>query len=734
MAQVERRGPGGAALREAVTLHRAGQLEAAAALYAEVLATQPRHPDALHLSGVLAHQQGRHQEAVAAITRAIEAAPAVPEFHHARGVAARALGDLAAAAADFAKATALNPKYLEAWVNDGITQLQRDKPAAALSSFRHAAALAPGSAEVQAYLGTAQLRTGALEAAVTALKRAVALDPNFAEAHYNLGIAHDRRGDAAAAEAAWRRSLEANPFYLKPWNNLGVLLHKQGRIAEARAGFERALSQAGPEARDTAELWNNFANVLDEQGAIDLALQAYARAVRLEPEDARFQLNCGAALLTVGKLPEALDHIGKARALDPAYATAASCELMARLYASTDAKEPLAAATAWAKGLTLPPPVPHKNPRDPERRLRLGYVSPDFFRHAVANFIAPVLAAHDRDAVEVFCYAEVKTPDAVTERLRRLVGPDHWCDTNDLSDEAMAAQVRADGIDVLIDLAGHTVGSRLPVFARKAAPIQATWIGYPATTGLSQIDWRITDPLADPPGLTEDHYSETLLRLPGGFNCYTPIDDPPPVSPLPADTNGHVTFGCFNHAAKIRGETLELWAELLKAVPDSRLCLKHRGFNLPPLVAECRQTFERHGVPAARLDLVGFLDGARRHLAAYERIDVALDSFPYNGTTTTCEALWMGVPVVTLAGSTHMSRVGVSLLTRAGLPELIAETRSAYLKIAARLATDRARLRTLRQELRARIAVSSVCDAPRVTRELETALRQTWRDWCRAAP
>jgi predicted O-linked N-acetylglucosamine transferase (SPINDLY family) len=729
-AEMRRRGAG--ALQEAVKLHRAGQLEAAAALYAEALAADAKHPDALHLSGVLAHQQGRHAEAIAAITRAIETAPSVPEFYQARGVAYRAAGDIPAAEADFGRAAGLNPKYLEAWVNLGIARLQREDPPAALQAFQQAVQLAPNVAEVQGYFGTAQLRAGAIDAAITALKRAVALDRNFTEAYYNLGIAYDRRGEVKAAEAAWRRSIEANPFYLKPWNNLGVLLHKQGRAAEARACFERALSQAGPDAKDTAELWNNLANVLDEQGLVDAALQAYQRAVTLRPDDARFHLGFGGALLTVGKLDEAFVHITRARELDPALALAAECGLMGLLYVSEDAKAPLAAATAWANSLVLPPAVGHANSRDPDRRLRVGYVSPDFFHHPVANFIAPVLAAHDRSTVEVFCYAEVKAPDAVTERLRRLVeSADHWRDTTGMSDESLASAIRADGIDILIDLAGHTVGGRLLTFARKPAPVQATWLGYPATTGLTQIDWRITDPLADPPGLTEDQYSEKLLRLPTGFNCYQPIDDMPAVAPLPSDANGYVTFGCFNHAAKIRDKTLDVWAELLKSVPDARLCLKHRGFSLPSTVAEYRYGFERRGVAATRVDLISFIDDPRRHLAAYDRVDIALDPFPYNGTTTTCEALWMGVPVVALAGDTHMSRVGVSLLTRGGLPELVADRPAQYVEIAARLAADRERLRGLRRDLRDRIAGSPVCDAALVTRELETALRQVWREWCR---
>lgn len=713
--------------------HRAGQLEAAAALYAEVLALAPRHADALHLSGLLAHQQGRHREAIAAITQAIDGAPSVPDFRHSRGLAHRALGDLAAAAADFAKAAALNPNYLEAWINLGITQLQRDDPRSALAAFQRAAELAPDSAEAQGYLGTAHLRTGGLDAALAALKRAVALDPHFAEAHYNLGIAYERRGDFAAAERAWRRSIEANPYYLKPWNNLGVLLHRQGRTAEARAGFERALSHAGPDGRDTAELWNNLGNVLDDLGAVEASLHAYERAAELSPQDARLQVNLGSALLGIGRVDAAQAHFARARELDPAYPAAAHCSLLAVLFADDDPKTPLNDAAAWARGLSAPPPPPHANSRDPDRRLRIGYVSPDFCSHAVANFIAPVLAAHDREAVDVFCYAEVKTPDAVTERLRGLVGGlERWRDTTGISDRELAAMVRADGIDILVDLAGHTVGSRLTMFALKPAPVQATWVGYPATTGLPQIDWRITDALADPPG-AEDQYSEKLLRLPAGFNCYRPLAEAPAVGPLPADAAGHVTFGSFNHAAKICARTLDLWAELLRRVAGARLLLKHRGFSSQAVRDACIAEFGRRGVAAARLDLVNFIPDPGGHLAAYHRVDVALDPFPYNGTTTTCEALWMGVPVVTLAGVTHRARAGASLLTRAGLPELIADTPAAYVDIAARLAANRDRLRALRRGLRTQAAASDLCNAARVTGELEAAFRRVWRDWCRAA-
>src|SRR5258708_14285863 len=653
--------PPAARLGGAVKRPRAGKLDEAAAAYAEVLAQAPQHADALHLSGRVAHQQGRHADAIAAIGRAIGRAPSVPDFHHSRGLAHRAAGDFAAAQADFSKASTLNPKYVEAWVNLGITHLQLNAPRPALTAFQHAAKLAPNSAEVLGYLGTAQLRLGQFDDALVHLKRAVALDPNFAEAHYNIGVAHERRGEARAAEAAWRRSIEANPFYLKPWNNLGVLLQNQRRNAEARACFERALSQAGPDARDTAELWNNFANVLDDLGEIEGSLQAYERAVNLAPQDARLQVNFGSGLMGIGHVQTALSHFAKGRELDPAHATAANCGLLGLLYAEDDPLAPLREASAWAAGLKPAAPVPHANSTEPARPLRIGYVSQDFCEHAVANFVEPVLAAHDSSAIAVFCYAEVKAPDDVTERFRKLVAEphsDHWRDTVGLGDAELAAAIRADKIDILVDLAGHTVGSRLPVFAHKPAPIQVTWIGSAATTGVREIDWRITDSLADPPGQTESQFSEKLLRLPGGFNCYRPIPEAPEIGPLPPAANGHVTFGSFNHAAKIPPKVPDLSAEILALVPGSRLVLKHRGFNYPAVRRDYISGLERRGVPRSRFDLVDFIDGWRGHLAAYHRIDIAVDPFPYNGTTPTFQALWMGVPGVAPAGTRDPSRVG----------------------------------------------------------------------------
>jgi predicted O-linked N-acetylglucosamine transferase (SPINDLY family) len=349
----------------------------------------------------------------------------------------------------------------------------------------------------------------------------------------------------------------------------------------------------------------------------------------------------------------------------------------------------------------------------------------------VAHFLEPVLRQHDRAAVEVFAYAEVVVPDAVTARLRGLV--DHWRPTVALDDDDLADQIRRDRIDILVDLAGHTAGNRLPVFARKPAPLQMTWLGYPDTTGLTAIDYRLTDELADPPGRTEALHTEKLLRLPAPFLCYQPKEQTPEPGPLPAQRNGRITFGCFNHLAKWDETVLGLWADILGRVPDSRLFLRARGVNDPGVTARLAGFFAARGVAAERLEFSGAELSDRDQLACYQQVDVALDPFPYHGTTTTCEALWMGVPVVTLAGEAHVSRVGVSLLSGIGCQQWVAQTDEEYAAIAGRIASDLSGLAKIRTELREKVRRSPLMAAGRFTRNLEQAYRESWAERCAQA-
>jgi predicted O-linked N-acetylglucosamine transferase (SPINDLY family) len=436
--------------------------------------------------------------------------------------------------------------------------------------------------------------------------------------------------------------------------------------------------------------------------------------------------------MTLGLTQEAEQCYYRALQIRPDYAKTYHALLIAANYHSDDPERIMREHLAWGEHHRSLKPEENRfaNPPDPQRRLRLGYVSPDFRTHSVAFFLEPLLAHHDPATVEVYAYAHVPRPDAVTERLKTRV--QGWRDIHGLSDDQVADLIRQDRIDILVDLAGHTANNRLLVFARKPAPIQVTYLGYPNTTGLTAIDYRLTDALADPPGETERYHTETLIRLPHGFLCYQPPSHAPAVAPPPAAVNGYVTFGSFNNLAKVTPKVVEVWARILKAVEGARVVMKNKSFSDAATRERCHEQFIRHGIERERIALRDRLTALEDHLGLYHQIDLALDTFPYHGTTTTCEALWMGVPVITLAGHTHAARVGVSLLTRVGLPELIAQNEDDYVERAVALAQDLPRLTELRATLRQRMTQSPLCDAPAFTRNLEAAYREMWRGWCTA--
>ena len=399
-------------------------------------------------------------------------------------------------------------------------------------------------------------------------------------------------------------------------------------------------------------------------------------------------------------------------------------------YEKVTADQLFAAHREWDArfGRQAPRPTAYANDREAGRRLRIGYVSPDFRLHSVAYFVEPLLQGHDRQAVEVFCYAEVARPDMVTARLQGLA--DHWLVTVGLSDDELAERIRADGIDILVDLAGHTAKNRLGVFARKPAPVQVTWLGYPNTTGLDAIDYRLVDAVTDPIGEADAWASETLVRLEGGFLCYGGLQGAPEPAVPPCFETGTVTFGSFNNPTKVSAATFDAWARLLARLPQARLLLKGKPFADAATRALFLARLGERGVAAERVELVAWLPSRAAHLALYDRIDIALDPFPYNGTTTTCEALWMGVPVVTLRGDRHAGRVGASLLSQIGLTDLIADSVEEYVEIAVALAGDPERLDDLRRSLRPRLAASPLCDGQAFARKIEAAFRNMWQRWC----
>ena len=598
----------------------------------------------------------------------------------------------------------------------------------AIKRYGHTFALGHESAEVHIRLGNAHWTQGRMEAALACYEHAAELDPGHAVAHNNLGLALAARagaGDAERAVACYARALVLRPDFAEAHFNLGNVLRVQGSLDQAVASYERALELKPSHAPAHC----NLGEVLCQLGQLARATAHCKQALELEPDDALAHSNLGNALTGQGQIDQALVHYRRALVLKPDFAAANSNLLLALNYACD--QDPVAVRNAhqdYARRWEAPEaerrPVPaDDHPSD--RRLRIGYLSSDFRRHSVAHFIEPVLALHDHDRFEVFCYFNHPRSDDRTQRLRGYASC--WRDIYSLPDEFVVRQIRADRIDILVDLNGHTALNRLQVFACKPAPVQVTWLGYPNTTGLSSMDYRITDGFADPPGMTEHLHSERLVRLPESFSCYQPPDDAPAVSELPALTRGYVNFGSFNNLAKINPRVMELWARILHSVPDSRLTLKNLNLGEEPVRQSICATFERLGVEPSRLKLLGPDASLQDHLGRYGGIDIGLDPFPYNGATTTCEALWMGVPVVTLAGTTHAGRVGVSQLSNLGLNELIAGTPDEYVAIATRLAGAPEHLRSLRAELRARLAASPLTDARRFTAHLERAFVQMGR-------
>jgi predicted O-linked N-acetylglucosamine transferase (SPINDLY family)/ADP-heptose:LPS heptosyltransferase len=527
------------------------------------------------------------------------------------------------------------------------------------------------------------------------LAASIEREPNNPEAHYNLGLVLATLGRVVEAEASYRRGLALKPNSVDGHNNLGVLLESVGRYDEAEASYRHAIAIAPT----IPHLHNNLGVLFKESGRLAESLAVHRHVVALDP---RLPAGRSNLLYTLNYdetvLPEALhaEHV------------------------------------AWGKDVMSIPIGGSRfaNAPDPARRLRIGYVSGDFRHHSVAFFFAPLLDAHDRAGVEVFLYSNDARVDAVTARLKARA--DHWVPIHPLSDEQAAARIREDGIDILVDLSGHTSHNRMNLFARKPAPIAVTWLGYPNTTGLPAIDYRFTDAVADPPGAADRLHTERLVRLAPAFLCYRAPADAGPVAPLPALAASHVTFGSFNNVAKLSPATIALWARLLREIPDARLLLKASQFKDGGTRERIAAAFAAAGIAGERVSVLPPQQATADHLAAYGRVDVALDPLPYNGTATTCEALWMGVPVVTMRGERHAARVGASILTAVGLDDLIAQTPDEYVALAAGLARDSGRLSKLRASLRERMRSSPLCDGAGFARAVEGAYRTMWRDWCAA--
>ena len=737
--------------------HQAGRLREAEQLYRQVLVQQPKHFDALHLLGVIAHQVGRNDIAVDLIRRAISIIPNSPEAYSNLGIALKDKGQLDEAITAYQEAITLSPNVPEVHYNLGLALKDKGQLDEAVIAYRQAIALNPDYAEAHSDLGSALKDEGDIDEAIAAYRRAIRLNPNLPEAHNNLGIALKDKGQLDEAIAAYRQSIALNPCFAVAQSNLGVALKEKGQLEEAVAACRQAiiLNPSNPEAHSNLGICFASRGQLDEAIAAfrhaiilnpnfpdahynlgvalkdkrqpDQAIAAYRRAIVLKPRYAEAHSNLGSSLKDMGQINEAVAAFRQAVHFNPNFPAIHSSLVFALYYhPSSDTQTITEEHRRWnrqhadAVGKFI---QPHPNDRDPDRRLRIGYASSDFRDHVVGQNLLPLFHHHDRRSFEITCYAQVLRPDAITSRLQK--NADRWRDIVGLSDEQIAKQICEDRIDVLVDLALHTKDNRLLVFARKPAPVQATFMGYPGSTGLTAIDYRLSDPYLDPPGMDESVYSEQTIRLPDTFWCYDPLVSEVAVNSLPAISNGHITFGCLNNFCKVNEQVLQLWIQVLKAVDRSRLMiLCPEGSHRQPLL----NRLQREGIDLDRIELVANRPRLE-YLELYHRIDVGLDTFPYNGHTTSLDSLWMGVPVVTLVGKTVVGRAGLSQLSNLGLTELITHTPEKYVEIAAGLAKDLSRLIDLRRTLRSRMEQSPLMDAPRFVRNIEAAYRLMWRNW-----
>jgi protein O-GlcNAc transferase len=708
-------------LRQALNHHQRGQLEPAEALYRQVLAALPGNFDALRYLGTLLHQKGNNQEAVRLLKGALAAAPegnpVVATVLNNLGEAMRAMGGAGVEASIplYHKAISIQKSYPQA----------RNNLASALATL------------------------GQVPQAIAELQGLVKESPSYFKGRLNLGNLFLIAGDFRSAREQLTAALQLAERPKSPF------------AATAKAG-------ANPPVRPTelAAVHGGLATCAYKLGDLGAAVRSYETAIGLDPTSAMLQVNLGEALRMAGrsdgaeaalvkavaldpKLPDARGKLGQVRAmrgdhrlgaedvrmaaeLSPADPTHLSNWLFEMQYLSgARPEEVLAEHRRWSDRFEKPLKRAAPSIVDPraDRQLRVGLLSGDFRAHPVMSFLAPLLAHHNRQDLTLVAYSDVQRPDEVTAALRKQVT--EFYDVQALGDAQLAQRLISDRIDIAIDLAGHTGRNRLLALALRPCPIQMTWLGYPCTTGLSAIGYRVTDAVADPVGY-EAHASEKLIRLAPCFLCYTPPvgAEAPEVNELPARATGHVTFGSFNNIAKLSDETLGLWKEVLVAVPGSRLVIKGIGLVEETSRQKVMERAVAAGLPGERLDLLPPTSTIRDHLASYHRIDIALDTSPYNGTTTTCEALFMGVPVVTLAGDRHVSRVGASLLAAAGRGEWVASDRAGYVRAVRQLSDDLSSLAAIRAELRGQMARSALCDGPAHTAGLTAALRDVWVAAC----
>ena len=679
------------AFEMASNYYHSGHIKLAENVCHKILEINPEHSDALHMAGVIAHQNGKYNIAANLIKNAIR----------------------------------ISPKQITYRISFGNLLLDSGMRDKALLSYSNAFNLNPIDADLVNNLGNTFKDLEQPDKAVLCYHRAVKIRPDYAEAYYNLGLLLAEQGKSEDAISIFRTALELKPDFAHTYIGIGNALNDQGRSEESVSWFQKGINLQP----NNMAAYNNMGTALHNQGKLDEAVACYGKATEINPNIAATLNNMGRVLQDQGKFKEAGEYFRRALKINPRLAY--SNFLMSLLYDSEyDLDYIFLEHKKWNDLYERSPmkrPAPHINLPEHDRQLRIGYVSPDFRNHSCARFIEPLLEFHNRDKVEIFCYGETTKEDDITARIRSL--SNSWYSTQGISDMEVVKKIRSDGIDILVDLAGHTKGNRLPVFAHKPTPIQVTWLGYNFTTGLEAMDYRLSDNWLTPLE-GKERFSERLYNLTRCSLVYRPPGKTPePVEPA-FERNGHITFGSFNNLSKVSSLTIALWARVLNDTPRSKLVLKARQSRDYGSKERILRVFGEQKIPANRVIFKGYASSTFEHLAQYHEIDLALDTFPYNGTTTTCEALWMGVPVVTLTGNHTLSRWGLSLLAAIGLEELAAKNEDEYCAIIKSLVYSHQHLKALKTGMRDRLISSPLCDAKGFADAVEEAFRAMWKEWC----
>ncbi|HEY8102493.1 MAG TPA: tetratricopeptide repeat protein [Burkholderiaceae bacterium] len=695
-----------------------GDLQQAAILCAQALAIRPKDAEVLHLSGLVAAQTRRFDDALVLLGRACATAPKQPAFHTNFGNLHMQMKDYAKAEACFRKALSLDPGLSDVHNNLGYALLSQKRHADAAMSFRRALKLAPDNVSAHLNLFNLLHENKDWISARQAVEALLKVQPNNPLAYFSSGLLEQAVGEFALAESHYRQAIAMQPQFSSAHSNLGDVLMANGRWQEAEQCYRTALHiEPG-----LIEAKHHLGLVLQNQGRLSDALACIAELVQLRPDSPEIQINLGNLCKDIGDIDGALASYRKVLSIRPNDADAWDNLLFVLNYIDSANPEMIYAEHRyWGERFEVAAPAMPAVRREKHQRIRIGYVSGDFKHHPVAYFLESVLAHYDRSRFEVTCYAFNAQTDDVTERLRAYV--DHWRSLVNVDDIQAAELVRQDGIDILIDLSGHTAGNRLDVFIRKPAPIQISWLGYGNTTGMARMDYVISDPVSSPAD-DQQRFSEKLLRLPQVRLCYRAPDYLPDVASLPSMANGFITFGCFNNINKLNSHVLTLWAQILSRLPHSVLRLKSKYFIDPATCERFQQFFAMHNIAPIRLHL-SQQSSHRQMLEEYAEIDIALDPFPYSGGTTTCEALCCGVPVLTLRGDCMYGRQSASFLSAAQLDDWIAETEADYVDKALAFASDQSGLAQLRSQLRRRMNDSPVADAANFTRNFEALLLQT---------